>query len=129
MEHELTHILVMDDDPDILELLRDTLVDEGYTVVTARSIVSALVALQSQPFDCILTDKLWFVTPDRRIRDLRQIVADTGSATVVLLTTYGPAARWVPAQLGLADIVVKPIDLRELLDLVHVVVQHSGRPA
>jgi two-component system, OmpR family, response regulator MprA len=128
MEREQARILIVDDDPDILGWLRDVFIDEGYEVVAALSTHAALMTLEGKPFDCIVTDSLWFATSDRSFRDLRQVVAGAGATPVLLLTAYDEAARWVPAELGLAAILLKPIDLDELLNYVRTLVNRSSAP-
>jgi DNA-binding response OmpR family regulator len=55
MERRQT-VLVVDDDPTILELMRDFLEAEGFEVVTAQSGQSALNILTAQLVDCLLLD-------------------------------------------------------------------------
>lgn len=49
-------VLVVDDSPTFLELLRLDLEDEGYTVVTATSGEDALSLFKSSPIDCVIVD-------------------------------------------------------------------------
>jgi CheY-like chemotaxis protein len=109
-----------------LELLRATFADAGYAVVAAMSAPAALQALAGQQVNCILTDSLRFRAEDQTLRDLRRVVAGAGPTPVVLLTAYEEAARWVPSQLGLTAILLKPIDLDELLAFIATILHRSA---
>jgi len=115
----MTRLLLVEDDPSILDFLAELFTEEGYQVVTARQALDAVLALGGPAFACVLTDSRWFATPGRQFRDLRQVMAAAGPTPVVLLTAYDEAARWDATALGLAAIRLKPIDLDELLALVH----------
>ncbi|MGH2548550.1 MAG: response regulator, partial [Thermomicrobiales bacterium] len=49
-------VLVVDDEADIVSLMRDFLESEGYTVFTASDGLSALEIAQSTALDCVLLD-------------------------------------------------------------------------
>jgi CheY-like chemotaxis protein len=51
-----SHILVVDDDPQIRRVMRVTLIAQGYEVNEARSGEEALARLQDQRFDLVLLD-------------------------------------------------------------------------
>jgi len=56
---EITHsrrVLVVDDEEALTDLLREILVEAGYQVVTAATVVSALEAIEAQDFDVIMSD-------------------------------------------------------------------------
>jgi CheY-like chemotaxis protein len=50
------HILVIDDEPDICELLKLTLEHQGATVVACTSAQQGLEHIENEEFDCVLTD-------------------------------------------------------------------------
>ena len=51
-------ILVVDDEPAILELVKDILSPAGYLVNTATNGKEALAAIQAHPYDLVLTDMI-----------------------------------------------------------------------
>jgi two-component system response regulator PilR (NtrC family) len=109
-------ILVVDDEPPQVEILRFILADEGYEVVTAGSGRGALAALRRQPVDLVLTD---LKMPDvSGIALLEQILQAQPGACVVLMTAHGTIDSAVEAmRKGAFDYLTKPLD-REVLLLV-----------
>jgi DNA-binding NtrC family response regulator len=109
-------VLVVDDEPPQLEILRLILRDEGYEVVTAGSGRGALAALRKQPVDLVLTD---LKMPDvSGIALLEQILRVQPGACVVLMTAHGTIDSAVEAmRKGAFDYLTKPLD-REVLLLV-----------
>jgi two-component system response regulator PilR (NtrC family) len=109
-------VLVVDDEPPQLEILRLILGDEGYEVVTAGSGRGALAALRKQPVDLVLTD---LKMPDvSGITLLEQIQRAQPGACVVLMTAHGTIDSAVEAmRKGAFDYLTKPLD-REVLLLV-----------
>ena len=51
-------ILVVDDEPAILELVKEILLPVGYLVNTAANGKEALAAIQAHPYDLVLTDMI-----------------------------------------------------------------------
>ncbi|MDB5044847.1 MAG: histidine kinase, partial [Deinococcus sp.] len=72
------HLLVVDDEAQILELLDLTLSMSGFLVTTARSGPEALTLAQSRPFDVIVLDIL--MTPWDGFETVRQLHAALGTA-------------------------------------------------
>ncbi len=110
------HILVVDDEPDIVELVRDILGDEGYRVSTAASADAARSVLgEGLAPDAILLD-IWMPGTDG-IGLLREW-ADGGElpCPVVMMSGHGTVETAVEAtRLGAYDFIEKPIALAKLL--------------
>jgi len=114
------HILVVDDDPLISELVVDMLAMEGHEVDTASNGVEALGKLQNQRYDLIVTDlhmpKLdgsgfYRELIERRLHPSRKIIFLTG-------TTGGSEEHRFVQDAGL-PLLFKPFNVAELLELVH----------
>jgi DNA-binding NtrC family response regulator len=107
-------ILVVDDEPPQLEVLRLILGGEGYEAVTAVSGRGALAALRAQPFDLVLTD---LKMPDLSgIALLEEILRAQPGACVVLMTAHGTIDSAVEAmRKGAFDYLTKPLDREVLL--------------
>lgn len=54
--HRATHILIVDDEPLIVQLMADMLEDEGYEVDTAANGAQALERIKARTYDLILSD-------------------------------------------------------------------------
>ncbi len=115
-------ILVVDDDPDILELLKMNLEPEGYTVRTANDGDGALQSASTEPPDLILLDVMM---PHKNglqvIAELKNI-DETKSIPVILVTARGQADdKVLGLETGADDYITKPFDLREVTARVEAV--------
>jgi DNA-binding NtrC family response regulator len=109
------HILVVDDEPDIRNLVRDILQDEGYTVTTAEGGEEARKARRTRRPDLILLD-IWMEDVDG-ITLLREW-SESGDlpCPVVMMSGHGTVETAVEAtRLGAYDFIEKPISLAKLL--------------
>ncbi|MHC4224962.1 MAG: response regulator [Planctomycetota bacterium] len=108
-------ILVIDDEPDLLELVRVNLDQAGYRVETAASGKAALEQIRSSPPDLVVLD---LMLPDVAGTEIcRQIRADTELAgiPIIMLTAKAEEVdRVVGFELGADDYVTKPFSPREL---------------
>jgi two-component system phosphate regulon response regulator PhoB len=108
-------ILVIDDEPDLVELVRINLDQAGYDVETAASGREALAALRRGRPDLVVLD---LMLPDISGTDLcRQIRADAALADlpIIMLTAKADEVdRVVGFELGADDYVTKPFSPREL---------------
>lgn len=110
-------ILVVDDEPDIIELLELTLARMGMEVSSATCISDAKALLQSHQFQLCLTDMR---LPDGNglelVKYISQHCADVPSAVI---TAYGTTENAVAAlKAGAFDYLPKPVSLKQLRDLV-----------
>jgi CheY-like chemotaxis protein len=83
------HILIVDDDPIVLFVFRDTLRDlgQGYEIVTAQSGLRALEEVSKEPFDLVITD---LDMPDLNGIELTEAIGTVSPDTsVVWITAYG----------------------------------------
>jgi len=110
-------VLVVDDEPDIRELLELTLTKMGLGVVSVGSMGEARERLKSARFDLCLTDMR---LPDGEGLDLvRHIAGLEGDLPVAVITAYGSAENAVAAlKAGAFDYVSKPVGLEQLRALV-----------
>jgi len=110
-------VLVVDDEPDIRELLELTLVKMGLAVDIAGSVGDAREILRDGRFDLCLTDMR---LPDGDGLDLvRHIAGLAHDVPVAVITAYGSAENAVAAlKAGAFDYVSKPIGLEQLRALV-----------
>tara|TARA_R110002049_G_scaffold118397_2_gene272346 strand:+ start:2242 stop:3708 length:1467 start_codon:yes stop_codon:yes gene_type:complete len=111
------HALIIDDEPDIRELLEITLIRMGIDTVSAKSVGDAHVALSKQEFDLCLTD---MNLPDGNgIELVRHIQEHYPKLPVAMITAYGNIETAISAlKAGAFDFISKPVDLKQLRDLV-----------
>lgn len=111
-------ILVVDDEPDIRELVREILEDEGYAVDVAQDGESARAAFARRSPDLVLLD-IWM--PDIDGITLLKEWSDSGAlnAPVVMISGHGTLETAVEAtRLGAHDFIQKPLSLAKLLATV-----------
>ena len=111
------HALIIDDEPDIRELLEITLIRMGIDTVSAKSVGDAHIALSKQNFDLCLTD---MNLPDGNGIDLvSHIQENYPKLPVAMITAYGNIETAISAlKAGAFDFISKPVDLKQLRDLV-----------
>jgi two-component system phosphate regulon response regulator PhoB len=123
-------ILVIDDEPDLLELVRVNLDQSGYEVETAADGRQALAALRRRRPDLVVLD---LMLPDISGTDLcRQMRADPEWADlpIIMLTAKADEVdRVVGFELGADDYVTKPFSPRELTLRVNAVLRRRASAA
>jgi two-component system response regulator PilR (NtrC family) len=110
-------VLIVDDEPDLLELVCLTLGRMHVATQTARDIASARRLLQTESFDLCLTDMR---LPDGNGLDLVAWIQENHAAVpVAVISAHGNVESAVRAlKLGAFDFVSKPLDLGVLRKLV-----------
>lgn len=110
--------LVIDDEPDILELLTMTLSGMSIDCVTAENVAQATQALKQQSFDLCFTDMR---LPDGNGLDIVRLIQKSyPNCPVAVITAHGNIDLAVEAlKSGAFDFVSKPLRLKVLRDLVN----------
>jgi len=120
-------ILVVDDEADIRELVRDILSEEGYVVEAAANAAEARAACARQAPDLVLLD-IWMPDTDgiSLLREWQQTQSLT--APVVMMSGHGTVETAVEAtRLGAIDYVEKPLSLAKLLRTVERALDEGKR--
>jgi CheY-like chemotaxis protein len=113
-------VLIVDDDPQVRELLRDFLTTVGDEVATAASGAEAVEVVPIFQPDVILTD---MVMPGMSGTDVLDALRRDGVSTPVILISGHPIT--IPE--GFFGFLKKPFDLRKLAEVVTAAMDH-GRP-
>jgi two-component system response regulator PilR (NtrC family) len=120
--------LVVDDEPDICELLSMTLARMDISTRTCANVTSAKKILADSELDLCLTDMR---LPDGDGLELVEWMQDAAPATpVAVITAHGSVETAVKAlKLGAFDFVSKPLDLNDLRKLVSAALRLKGSSA
>jgi DNA-binding response OmpR family regulator len=114
-------VVVAEDDSDILDLLTEVFVGEGFRVCPCGDSQTATMALASTPPDLFITDVR--LRGDAPLGALRRLVERGGPLPpVIVLTGIPDQVRATHAALleqASAHVEAKPFDLDNLIDLVH----------
>jgi CheY-like chemotaxis protein len=112
-------ILMVDDDPDSLEIVRTYLEGRGYNVVTASSGSEALAKLETIHPAVILLDVMMPGMDGWEVARIVKNHPDFGDIRVVMLTALGDFQdKQQGLRAGADDYMVKPIRLEELVGKV-----------
>lgn len=119
------HILVVDDDPGIQEILGDYLQESGYRVSITGDVAGMRRVLDQDKVDLVLLD---LGLPDQdglsAARDLRAVSEHI--AIIIITGRDEQVDRIVGLEVGADDYVTKPFHLRELLARIRTVMRRSG---
>jgi CheY-like chemotaxis protein len=112
-------ILIIEDDPDITDSLRDALEGEGYSVATAHNGRDGIHSLQRQGrHPCmVLLDLMMPVMNGWQFLEAKGKEEGLAPIPVVVVSAYADKAASVRSET--AGFVAKPIDLTQLLEVVH----------
>ncbi|HHT25696.1 MAG TPA: response regulator transcription factor [Firmicutes bacterium] len=116
-------VLVVDDEPAILELVSFNLRKEGYDVLTASDGNAALSVFRAEKPDLVILD-LMIPDPDG-YEVCRQIRAESSVPVIMLTARTEERDRVKGLDIGADDYVVKPFSPRELLARVRAVLRRS----
>ena len=110
-------VLVVDDEPDLLELLELTLSRMGLDTTRAQTVAEAIKLLDTQVFDLCLTDMRM---PDGEgLAVVEHITEKNLDVPVAVITAFGSAENAVAAlKAGAFDYLAKPVALEQLRALV-----------
>lgn len=120
-------ILLVDDEPDLLKVLADTLARTGYAVIPRTDAGSALAVLrEGNGIDLVITD---LVMPgmggDELALAVRNIRPDL---PVILLTGHGSVESYIKTRSnGVFEYINKPVQVNELRRVVQVAIGSSNR--
>ncbi|MFY2566022.1 sigma-54-dependent transcriptional regulator [Achromobacter ruhlandii] len=119
----MPHLLIVDDDDAIRETLAEIGRDSGFSVALAASVKDAMIQLERQAPDLVLTDVR---LPEGSGMDIFKNVA-AASAEVVVMTGHGTLDNAVQAlRLGATDYLVKPICMERLNEIMARIVSNAG---
>jgi len=121
-------VLVIDDEPDPLELLELTLARMGLDTTRAQSVAEAIRTLDNQAFDLCLTDMR---LPDGEGLRVIEHISEKGlDVPVAVMTAFGSAENAVAAlKAGAFDYLAKPVALEQLRALVKQALKVPEKPA
>jgi CheY-like chemotaxis protein len=115
----LPKVLVVDDDPAILEICSDLLQTEGYTVMVATNGQQALEQIRTDPPHVVLMDIMMPVLDGVEACRLVKANPATAEIPVVLMSARTNLTRQ-SQELASADaLVAKPFDIDHLLNTIH----------
>ncbi len=126
----MKRILIIEDDRDIVELVRYNLTNEGFQVAAANDGSAGLAAVKKSPPDLLLLD---LMLPKLSGLDIcREIRRDESlnRLPILMLTARGEEAdRVIGLEIGADDYVTKPFSPRELVARVKALLRRAEPPS
>ncbi|XYD11390.1 response regulator [Methylobacterium sp. NMS12] len=123
---EAPHVLVVDDDRRLRELLARYLTDQGFRVTAAASAAEARARAQSVVFDAMVLDVMM---PGENGFDYARSVRETSRVPILMLTARSnPNDRVMGLEIGADDYLPKPFEPRELTLRLNNIIKRSARP-
>ncbi len=120
----MKYILIVEDEPDIQELLCAYLQDAGYGTAAAGDGVAALELFQSRPFDLVLLD---LMLPKIDGFGVCELIRRQSQVPILMLTALdGEGEQLRGFRLNIDDYVTKPFSMPVLLEKIRVILRRSG---
>ncbi|MSK51980.1 two-component system response regulator GlrR [Escherichia coli] len=125
MSHKPAHLLLVDDDPGLLKLLRLRLTSEGYSVVTAESGAEGLRVLNREKVDLVISDLRMDEMDGMQL--FAEIQKVQPGMPVIILTAHGSIPDAVAAtQQGVFSFLTKPVDKDALYQAIDDALEQSA---
>lgn len=112
-----TRVLVVEDEPLLVNLLRYLLEHAGFEIATAGNGAEAIALVRARPFDLVLSDLMMPVMDGAAL--LAAIQREPDPPPVVILTGYGDQADPALRRNGAREVLGKPISPAALIAAVH----------
>ena len=127
MRSPAEHLLIVEDDQEMRDLLRKVLEKEGYRVSVAGDGAEALSLLDGETFDLVVTDMLMPVKNGLDL--LHDVHRSRPSLPVIMVTAFGDWASYARAvEEGAAAFIKKPLRMAELVAAVQSTLSRPGGP-
>ena len=125
MENNKNHILIVDDDDRIRNLLKDYLSENNYIVSTSENADQAKEKLRFLKFDIIILDVMM---PGQDGYDLTKDIKRQIKTPIILLTAKGEVENRIKGlELGADDYIGKPFEPKELLLRIKNIINKSNK--
>jgi|TARA_Y100000588_G_scaffold206952_1_gene220717 two-component system phosphate regulon response regulator OmpR len=123
MVADMSHILVVDDDRRLRELLQKYLMDNGFRVTVAMDADNARQRLRAMEFDLIVMDRMM---PGEDGLTFTRFIRKTSQVPILMLTAMGETeARIDGLEGGVDDYLSKPFEPRELVLRIEMILRRA----
>jgi two-component system OmpR family response regulator len=123
----MPHLLLVDDDEDILSLLTNFFRKHSHTVSVAQDGAAMFATLEKQPIDLVILDVM--LQQEDGFSLCRRLRAQSAVPVIMLTAVADHTDRIVGLELGADDYLTKPFDQRELLARVKAVLRRERHGA
>jgi|TARA_B100001094_G_C17975717_1_gene692665 two-component system, OmpR family, phosphate regulon response regulator OmpR len=125
MENNKLHILIVDDDDRIRNLLKDYLSENDYMVSTAENAEQAKIKLEYLKFDIMIVD---IMMPGQNGYELTKEIKKNIKMPIILLTAKGEVEDRIKGlEIGADDYIGKPFEPKELLLRIKNIIKNNNK--
>lgn len=121
----MTHILIIEDDTNINNLLKEALTKEGYSCKQAFSGTEACMLIGMDAYSLILLDLMLPGLPGEEV--LSEIRKKSSTPVIVLTAKDGLDEKVNLLSDGADDYITKPFEIKEVIARIQVQLRHSGK--
>lgn len=122
---EQGRILVIEDDPDVVDVIRETLEEAGYEIATRESAVGVPELIGSEPIDLVVLDL--GLPGEDGLSLLRQVKTQREIGVLIVSGRSDPTEKIVGLEVGADDYLAKPFVPRELLARVRSILRRLSK--
>lgn len=127
LDDDAAHLLVVDDDTRIRNLLHQYLTEKGFRVTAASTAAEARRKLEGLDFDLMVLDVMM---PGETGIDLTRSLRETKEVPILMLTALSETDMRIKGlEAGADDYLAKPFDPRELILRINSILRRGGAPA
>lgn len=121
---EMGHLLVVDDEHDIVRIFREFLEGQGFTVDTSLNGLEACDKIRARSYDLVITDLV--MSPVRGEEVLRAVAEHAPDTETIVITAFPTFDRIQEAlRQHVYDFVAKPVDLHRLVSIIRAAVARA----
>ena len=125
MENSKIHILVVDDDDRIRNLLKEYLNENKFIISTASNAIEAKIKIEQFKIDLIVLDVMM---PGQSGYELTKEIREKNSVPIILLTAKGEVENRIKGlELGADDYLGKPFEPKELLLRINNIISKNSK--
>lgn len=120
----MRHVLVVEDDPTISEVLCTVLEDEGYEAECVATIADARASLARNRPSCVVLD---FHLPDGTAEEIIRAAVGTPTSPPMMIVSASPVAPKVAEQFRI-PLVRKPFEIDDIIKMVAATIAEDRKP-
>ncbi len=125
-ETKMPKVLIVEDEPSLVEALEFALTEEGFAVVSANDGESSLTMFEREQPDLVVLDLMLPTLPGTEV--CKRIRARSATPIIMLTARDSEIDKVVGLEVGADDYVTKPFSMRELIARVKAVLRRAGEP-
>ena len=126
LDQDTPHLLVVDDDTRLRQLLQRFLIEQGFRITAAHDAADARAKLAAMEFDLLVLD---IMMPGESGLELTRSLRETSAVPILLLTAMSETTNRIEGfESGADDYMPKPFEPRELVLRINAILRRARQP-